>query len=354
MSWEIIDKIVFAPLAPIFGVILFWSIQLLLIESMKHLLRKIWVKHESLCRFTNLVGLFFQAISHAIGYTITKCGVSHFYVSVDESKVEPKKPARGIIEWVTKAFLFVGPFFIPAFLIFILLFFGYNIAFSFPSTAYSSFSDGLVMFGSKLAYFSNKFFELLINLDLINPFHLFFLLFVIFIGLGIRPLYIGKEKERRKINIIYDLQNIRELLAEKPLYVLAVIAFFYILFHISLFFNLNWYILLLLFFGWLSIISIISIVIAHLIILLVKNTDEIMPLWNLLPYVTMFASYGFSRLFFLFYSSPYQLSVSLLIMIMSVVVVTLLLKKFKTNKLKTLSNIKNDKKLEADNIGNRR
>jgi len=345
MGWEIVDKFLFAPLAPILCIILFWSIQLLLIESMKHLLRKIWNKHQSLCRFTNLVGLFFQAFSHAIGYTITKCGVSHFYISVDESKVEPKKQARGAVEWVTKVFLFVGPFFVPAFLIFILLFLGYNTAFKFASSSFYHFSDGLIIFGDGLAYFSQKFSELLINLDFLNPFHVFFLLFVIFVGLGIRPLYIGRE-EKRKINIIYDLQNIKELLSEKPRYILFLFAFFYVFYYVCLLFNLSWYINLMLFFGWLSVIAIIAIVIAHFVILLIKNVDQILPFWNLFPYVTMVLSYLLSRILFNPFSFRYSISIA--IMIVSTFIVTLFLRRFKTNKLKTRLGIKKLKDLEVE------
>jgi len=351
MGWEIVDRFLFAPLAPILGVILFWSIQLLLIESMKHLLRKIWSKHQSLCRFTNLVGLFFQAFSHAIGYTITKCGVSHFYISVDESKVEPKRQAKGAVEWITKVFLFIGPFFVPALLIFILLLLGCNAAFKVPAGSFYTFSDGLIVFGNSLSYFSQKFIELLVNLDFLNPFHVFFLLFLIFIGLGIRPSYIGRE-EKRKINIIYDLQNIKNLLSERPVYIISVFAFFYILYYICLFFNLNWYINLMLFFGWLSIISIVAIIIAHLIILLVKSTDQICPFWNLLPYVTLFISYGLSRL--VFYSLSFQYSISIVIMLISTFIITLFLKRVKTNKLKTKASIKKLKDLEVEEIGNRR
>jgi len=46
MTGSPIDIIIFAPLAPLFGVILFWFIQLLFIESQKYLLSKIRPKHE--------------------------------------------------------------------------------------------------------------------------------------------------------------------------------------------------------------------------------------------------------------------------------------------------------------------
>ena len=46
MEGSIIDILIFAPLAPILGVMLFWFIQLLFIESEKYLLSKIRTKHE--------------------------------------------------------------------------------------------------------------------------------------------------------------------------------------------------------------------------------------------------------------------------------------------------------------------
>lgn len=91
---SIIDVIIFAPLAPIFGVILFWFIQLLFIESQKYFLSKIRNNHEPLCRFTNFLGILFQTICHALGYTVTKSGISSFYVSVNYGKVAPKKEKR--------------------------------------------------------------------------------------------------------------------------------------------------------------------------------------------------------------------------------------------------------------------
>ena len=118
-----IDIIIFAPLAPIFGVILFWFIQLLFVESQKFLLSKIRDNHEPLCRFTNFLGLFFQMVCHAMGYTVTKSGISRFYISVNYGKVTPKKEKKGISEWLSNVFLFIGPFFIPSFLLLLYLFF---------------------------------------------------------------------------------------------------------------------------------------------------------------------------------------------------------------------------------------
>ncbi len=116
MEGSPLDIVIFAPLAPIFGVILFWFIQLLFIESQKYHLSRIKDKHEALIRFTNFLGIFFQTICHALGYTVTRSGISNFYISVDYGKVSPKKEKKGIFEWLSNAFLFIGPFFIPALL----------------------------------------------------------------------------------------------------------------------------------------------------------------------------------------------------------------------------------------------
>ena len=62
MAVSPVDIIVFAALAPILGVLLFWFIQLLFIESQKYLLSKIRKKHEPLCNFTNFAGILFQTI----------------------------------------------------------------------------------------------------------------------------------------------------------------------------------------------------------------------------------------------------------------------------------------------------
>ncbi|RLF31909.1 MAG: hypothetical protein DRM98_04815, partial [Thermoplasmata archaeon] len=89
MEGSPIDIFIFAPLAPMAGVILLWFIQLLFIESQKYLLQKIKSKHEALCRFTNLLGIIFQTLCHALGYTVTKSGISEFYISVNYGRVAP-------------------------------------------------------------------------------------------------------------------------------------------------------------------------------------------------------------------------------------------------------------------------
>ena len=129
MAGSPIDIVVFAPLAPLFGVILFWFIQLLFIESQKYLLSKIRPKHEPLCRFTNFLGILFQTICHALGYTVTKSGISSFYISINYGKVAPKKEKKGVFEWLSNGFLVIGPFFIPASLLLICVYFLANSCF---------------------------------------------------------------------------------------------------------------------------------------------------------------------------------------------------------------------------------
>ncbi|RLC88962.1 MAG: hypothetical protein DRI37_04635, partial [Chloroflexi bacterium] len=54
MNGSPVDIVVFAPLAPILCVILFWFIQLLFIESQRYLLDKIRPKHKPLMKLHNL------------------------------------------------------------------------------------------------------------------------------------------------------------------------------------------------------------------------------------------------------------------------------------------------------------
>ena len=178
-----IDIVIFAPIASIFGVILFWFIQLLFIESQKFLLSKIKKKHEPLCRFTNFLGIFFQSICHALGYTVTRSGISDFFISVEYGKVSPKKEKKGVFEWVSNSFLFIGPFFIPASLILICLYFlarnSYIIIPSFIGEVKYTFAGQLITFGSNLYNFSEGFFSFLFAIDLFHPVHLGFLLLLL-------------------------------------------------------------------------------------------------------------------------------------------------------------------------------
>ena len=339
MEGSPIDIVVLAPLAPILGVLLFWFIQLLFIESEKFLLGKIRQKHDSLCRFTNFLGILFQSICHALGFTVTKSGISDFYISVDYGRVAPKKERTGVFEWISNVFLFVGPFFIPAFLLLICLFFliSGGIGVAIPGNIIEikyTFIGQINILGTSLYNFSQNFFGFLLNIDLFHPGHFGFLILLIFFGMGIRPSYIG-ERKKEKIDIFYDLKNIWSLIRKKPLYIIVLFLFFYIIFYISVIFNQIWYVTLFSVFGWLSIISIASIFIADIILLEIKTTDKISGFWKFIPYITIPISYILTRLVFNFFPTDYTLLISLLTMIFSTAIVTILLLKYKTNKFKT-------------------
>ena len=353
MEGSPVDIFIFAPLAPVAGVILFWFIQLLFIESQKYLLQKIRSKHEALCRFTNLLGIIFQTICHALGYTVTKSGISEFYISVNYGRVAPKKEKKGIFEWISNFFLFVGPFFVPAFLLLLCLFFLVNNVFEIVIPKHIieikyTFGGQLNIFGANLYNFSVKFFGFLASIDLLHPGHLGFLLFMIFLGLGIRPTYIG-EKKVDKIDMIYDLKNIGSLIRDNPLYVIIIFSFAYIIFYISLGFNQNWYIALFSIFGWLSIISIASLFISHLILFLIKTADEIPGFWRIFPYLTIPFSYVIMRTVFYFFPFDLMYATSLFVMVLSTALVTFLLLRFKSDRFKTLRDMKLlKKKVQGD------
>ncbi|MCK4995526.1 MAG: hypothetical protein KAR55_01440 [Thermoplasmatales archaeon] len=347
MEGSPVDIVIFAPLAPILGVLLFWFIQLLSIESEKILLSKVRPKHEPLCRFTNFLGILFQSVCHALGYTITKSGISDFYISVNYGRVAPKKEKKGIFEWISNAFLFIGPFFLPAFLLLIcLLFSPVNFEIITPSPLIElkyTFAGQIMTFGASLHAFAEGFFEFLFNIDLLHPGHFGFLLLLIFLGMGMRPSYIG-EKKQEKVDMLYDLKNIWSLITHKPLYLIILFMVAYIFFYISLFFNGDWFVALFSILGWVSIISIVAIIIANILLFLIKTTDEIPGIWKFIPYLVMPISYISARILFFYVSIDYANFVSLLLMTILTAVVTLLLLKYKTNKFKSKRKIKMSKK----------
>jgi len=340
MDGSQIDTFVFAPLAPILGLLLFWFIQLLFIESQRYMLSKIWHKHEPLCRFTNFLGILYQTVCHALGYTVTRSGISDFFISVDYGKVAPKKERQGIFEWISNAFLFIGPFFIPPLLLLIYFILLINSsAFNIPAGYYEFFSAGLQNFGQNLYSFSEKFFTFLFNIDFFNPLHFGFFILLVIVGLGIRPSYIGETK-KEKIDMIYDLKNIKNLLFGKPLYFIFLFVLAYIIFFVSFFLKHGWYVALFSLLGWISIIAIASLIITQAIILLIKNTDELPRPWSFLPYLTIPVSYTTMRTVFFFFPLAFSNNISLIAMILSTILITFLLLKYKTNRFKTKKDIK--------------
>ncbi len=344
MDGSIIDILLFAPLAPIIGVLLFWFVQLLLIQVQKYLLEKIKNKHEPFCRFTNFLGIFFQTVCHALGYTVTKSGISNIYLSVNYGKVAPKKQKKGIFEWISNAFLFIGPFFIPAFLLLLCLFFliknGFDttIPIHLLESKYT-FGGQITIFYNNLIRFTSSFLNFLINIDLFHPVHLGFLFFLIFLGLGIRPSYLG-EKKIDKIDILYDLKNIWQLIIYKPAYIFILFLIGYSFFYISLLLNLGFYATLFSTFGWLSIISIVALFVSYIIIILIFAVDKIEGRKKLIPYITIPIFYILARILFIYLKTDLDKILSLIIMMFSTLIVIYLLLNHKGDKFKTKRKIK--------------
>ena len=267
-------------------------------------------------------------------------------------RVKPKKEKKGVFEWLANSFLFMGPFFIPASLLLLCLVFLVENGIGFISTIDYTFAGQMIAFGSNLHAFSTNFFTFLFNIDILHPAHFGFLLLLIFLGMGIRPSYIGQEK-RHKVDMLYDLRNIKDNILHKPLYILLLILTSYLFFYISLLFRQNWYSVLFSIFGMLSIIAITSILISHIIILLIKTTDELPGIWRAIPYITMPVTYILMRLLFYFIPSNLTYSVSLIVTILVTILVTYLLLRRKTNKFKTKRDIKllKRKKKKGDKDG---
>ena len=344
MEGTAVDIVVFAPLAPILGVLLFWFIKMLFIESQKYFLEKIRPKHDAFCKFTNFLGVLFQTICHALGYTITKSGISDFYISVNYGKVDTKKEKKGVFEWIANAFLFVGPFFIPAVMLLVCLVFLLEEGFSTttPSHLFDyryTFGGQLAAFGSSLYSFSANFFNFLINIDLFHPGHLGFFILLTLLGLGIRPSYIG-EKKVNKVDLFYDLRNIWDLITHKPLYVILLFVFSYLFFYISFYLDQAYYVVLFSVFAWLSIISIAAIFVSHLIIILIFFTDRIEGRKKIIPYLTIPLSYILARVAFVYIKTDLDLSVSFLTMVLSTAFIIYLILKPKGDKFKTKRMIK--------------
>jgi hypothetical protein len=210
-----------------------------------------------------------------------------------------------------------------------------------------TFAGQINTFGTSLYAFSEGFFGFLFNIDLLHPAHLGFLILLIFFGMGMRPSYIG-EKRKEKVDMFYDLKNIWSLVRLKPLYLVFLFLFAYVFFYISLFLNQNWYVAFFSILGWVSIISIVAIVITDVILLLIKTTDELPKIWRYVPFITAPFIYLLFRVLFYFYNTKYTFILSLAMMILITALITFLLLKFKTNKFKTSIGIKWFKKKRKD------
>jgi hypothetical protein len=335
-----IDVLFVAALAPILGVVVFWFLQMFIIEIQKRMLSRLRHRHEAFCRFTNYIGILFQTISQALGYTVTRSGIATFQVTVTYGKVEPKKEKEGVFKWVARSFLLFGPFFIPAGLVLLVSYFIIGKGFVFPNPVQYTFVESLTGFWESLSTFAKEWAGFLMNIDLLNPLHIGFLFVLLFFGLGIRPSYIGQER-KEKIDILYDLRHIKDHLVEKPLYIVVVILFLYTFYVLSLFFKPVVYLGLFTIFGWMSLTAIIAILLTFPVLLMIRATDEIQSHWKLIPFVTLIGSYVVTRVFFIYFPTKEIERVSLLVMLLSTILITIVLIKYKrTNRFKTATKMK--------------
>jgi hypothetical protein len=335
-----IDSLFVAALAPILGVAFFWFLQLIFIEMQKRMLAKLHHRHEAFCRFTNYIGILFQTICQALGYTVTRSGIAAFQVTVNYGEVQPKKEKTGVLEWIARSFLLFGPFFIPAGFVLLTSYFVIGKWFVYPTSVHYTFVESLTGFVISLSTFANEFVSFLVNIDLFNPIHVGFLFVLLFFGFGIRPSYIGEER-KEKIDILHDLIHIKDHLVEKPLYILAIVCIIYVFYLLSLFLNPMVYVGLFTIFGWMSLTAIIALLLTYPILGLIKVTDDIRTHWKIVPFLTLVISYVIARVFFIYYPIKQAESVSLLLMSISTIVIAILLIKYKkTNSFKTPSKMK--------------
>ena len=335
-----IDSLFGAALAPILGVAAFWFLQLFFIEIQKRVFSRVNHRHEAFCRFTNYIGILFQTICQALGYTVTRSGIASFQVTVNYGDVQPKKDKKGVPEWIARSFLLFGPFFIPAGLVLLVSYFVIRKGFVFPTTIHYTFVEALTGFVVNLSTFTNEFVNFLVNIDLFNPIHVGFLFVLLFFGFGIRPSYIGEER-KEKIDILHDLILIKDHLIKKPLYILAIVCIIYVFYLLSLFLNPIAYSGLFSIFGWMSLTAIIALLLTYPVLGLIKATDKIRTHRKIVPFITLVVSYVLARVFFIYYPITQDKSVSLFVMILSTTLLTILLIKYKrTNRFKTTSKMK--------------
>jgi len=334
-----VDVLIGAALGPVLAMIALWFLQLGFIEVQKWILMTLRHTHEAFCRFSNFIGILFQSMCHALGYTVTRSGIATFHVTVDVGTVEPKKEKTGVFEWVATSFLLFGPFFIPAGLVLLFSFFVIGNGFAYPAVP-SSFVQSLIFFGNSIGIFTLRFASFLIHMDLFNPLHVLFLVVLLFFGLGIRPSYIGDER-KAKIDMIHDLKSILGHLRQKPLYLLVIILVMYGFYFLSLLLGQGWYMGLFTILGWLSVTAIMALLLTYLLLLLVKSTDHIRGWWKAGAYLSIPVSYVAGRILFVYRPVPQPESMALLFMVVMTSLVTILLIKYKrTNRFKTASKMK--------------
>jgi hypothetical protein len=236
-----VDTLLLAVFAPILGVLGLWFLQLVMIEAQKWMLGKLRHKHEAFCRFTNFIGVLFQTLCHALGYTVTRSGIATFHVTVNYGTVLPRKEKTGVFEWIANSFLLFGPFFIPAGLVLLFSYVVIDKGFVLPTPVHYTFIESFMGFGASLFGFVQAFVGFLSHIYLFNPLHVGFLLVLLFFGLGIRPSYLGQER-KAKIDMVHDLRDIGHHLRQKPLYLLVIFLVMFAFSFLSLLLHTNWYV----------------------------------------------------------------------------------------------------------------
>jgi len=110
--------------------------------------------------------------------------------------------------------------------------------------------------------------------------------------------------------MIDDLAKIRDFFISHPRFILFFFVSIYILFYILYFLKLPYYVLIFSFFGWLSLISIVSLLIASLFVFLIMVSDRLPSFKKYLPLIVFVLSYISLRVTFTFVRTDMDLAIT--------------------------------------------
>jgi hypothetical protein len=333
------------PFFLVLAVVGLWFAQLIVIEGQKRFLHSLKHHHESLIRFTNFVGILFQSLCQWLGYEVTLSGVSEFHISMNDGTVTPKREKTGVLKWIADGFLFLGPFLLPAGLLLLAGYFVFQTGYTIPAASFT-IQGQAVAFGTALVGFTQAFVLFLGNLDLLNPVQFGFLVLLMFCGLGIRPSYLG-ERRKEKVDLFTDLGNIKSLFLAKPLYILIIFVFIYVVAFISFVTEGSWFLGLVTVFAWIALIAILTLVLTFVLLIFLRALDEIRAGWRYVPFVAMVVSYLGFRVLFWFAPIQHAGGASLFAMLGVTLAVTISLLKWKTNTFKASASMKHRRDHEA-------
>jgi hypothetical protein len=329
----------------VFAVLGLWLAQLLVIEGQKRFLHQLRHRHEPLIRFTNFVGIMFQTFCQWLGYTVTHSGVAEFHLSINDGEVTPKRKKTGFAKWVADGFLFLGPFLIPAGLLLAAGFFVIRGGFIIPAGVVSVQSQ-VTSFGEALIGFVQAFIVFLEHLNLLDPLQLGFIVLLFFLGLGIRPSYLG-QRRRERVTVFTDLDNIAALFLGRTLYICVFVALVYAIATVSFLLQNAWFLSLVTVFAWIALLAILALVLTFVLLIFLRTLDEIQARWRYMPFLAMVVSYvGFRVLFFVVPLVNAE-GASLFGMLGVTLLVTILLLRFKTNTFKASTAMKHRRDPDA-------